>query len=88
MPACSQKSAECGEQHGYQMFNNKSLLYVYVLLRTLFWADFLIQLKPKYGFFALRHIPHVGEKFKTLTLKIGGLGAEILHKSIPIYNLY
>ena len=41
------------------------------------------------NFFALKHIPHLEEKFKTLTFKIGGLGAEIFvrnHKSIPIYN--
>ena len=39
--------------------------------------------------FALKHIPHIGGHFKTLTFRIGRLGAEIFtrnHKLIPIYN--
>ena len=54
------------------------------------FPDFLIiQLNRKSGLFALKHNPHIKEKFKTLTFKIGGLWAEIFvrnHKSIPIYN--
>ena len=73
----SQKSAECGEQHGYQTCDNSSL---YMYFKELFFRIFSSGLARNPDIFALRRIP---------TLKIGDLGAEISvlnHKSIPIYN--
>ena len=88
--SCSNFAAdtECGEQHCYQMCDNSSL---YMYLKKLGFPGFSRQVEPEIRiFFALRHIPHIEGKFKTLTFKIGGLGAEIFvrnHKSIPIYNI-
>ena len=76
---------ECGEQHCYQMCYNNSL---YMYFKKLGFSGFSCPVEPEIQI-VLQHIRHKGGKFKTLTFKIDGLGAEIFtrnHKLIPIYN--
>ena len=81
------KKAEYDEQQCFQMCDN-SPLYEY-FKKTRFFRIFSSGWTGNPDCFALKQIPHIGGHFKTLTFKIGGLGAEKFgqnHKSIPIYN--